>query len=187
MRARGLFAAVFPAGGDPIAPHKIEILAKIANVLFRHRVGSAIAALVCRACVVTDTIQANPQVRAALMAALAPSRLPRQRPLPTALVTMTCHTPSLDLTADNSQSKKDQHSSTKLRRNPKLQAPIWARSGSRSIRTPTVPASSSILALGVWKFFGAWCLDVDVFKRVSPKHLRHTTVFSLMPSCRGRS
>ena len=60
-------------------------------MLVEDGLGAAVAALLRRPGIVADAIQAHPEVGAALVAALTPSRLAGQRPFPTALVAMTVH------------------------------------------------------------------------------------------------
>src|SRR5512139_3010792 len=86
----GLTRAGF--GGRPIRPAShLEILAEVAHVLLGHRIGATVSALLRRPQVMAHAVQAYPQVRVARRAGLAASRLPRQRPFPSALPAMTCH------------------------------------------------------------------------------------------------
>jgi hypothetical protein len=60
-------------------------------VLLKHRFRAPFPALLCRPCVVAHTIQADAQVRPALMTTLTPPRLSGQCPFPSALVAMPRH------------------------------------------------------------------------------------------------
>jgi hypothetical protein len=89
--ARGVLAAVFFLLGRPIPPRKFKVLTEISHVLFKDRVRPAVPTLMRRPRIMADTVQANPQVRGAMVAALAPPGLAREGPLPTTFMTMSRH------------------------------------------------------------------------------------------------
>jgi hypothetical protein len=70
---------------------KAELLAKIPAILFLLGFRDAIPALMGRLGIVADAIQAHAQVGAALVAPLAPPRLPRQGIFQTAMMTVSSH------------------------------------------------------------------------------------------------
>jgi hypothetical protein len=72
------------------AANHFEIFAVIREMFFGDRIGAAIAALLRHASVVTDAIETNFQVRAALMARLGPTRRAAQFVFSPAFPTMSC-------------------------------------------------------------------------------------------------
>src|ERR1035437_8907544 len=89
LLARGGFALVAPGLGRPGPANKFKILAEIAHVLFQHRLGPALAALLGRARVVMRAVQTDAQVGPAFHAGLAAPRLAGQRPFLAAVVAVT--------------------------------------------------------------------------------------------------
>ena len=85
------FAGPVFGRGHKLTPDELEILAVIGQVLFRHEVGAAIAALFSDARVVADAVEANLQVRVAAVAGFGTARRARQLVFQAALPTMTCH------------------------------------------------------------------------------------------------
>jgi hypothetical protein len=83
---RRIFPRILAAFGDKRAAGEIEILAKIPHGFLKYGLRSPVAALLRRPRIVTDTVQANAQIGRAPVAALAASRLPGQRPFPSAPV-----------------------------------------------------------------------------------------------------
>src|SRR2546429_9711083 len=91
LLARRGRATLFLRGRNKHAADKLEVFAKVANVFFEDRLRATVPALVRRARVVAQAIQANPQVGPALRTALTPPRLPGQRPFPSAFPAMPRH------------------------------------------------------------------------------------------------
>jgi hypothetical protein len=87
----GVFARVVFLFLRPVSSHEVKVFAKVPHMLVKNRLGPAIAALVRGPGVVTDAIKAYPEIRAALVAAFASTGLAGERPLPTALMTMSSH------------------------------------------------------------------------------------------------
>ena len=75
------------------APREIKILAKIARCFVEDRIGASVATLVRGPQIVTHTIQTDPQINPAPMAAFASTGLACQRPFPAAFVAVACHQP----------------------------------------------------------------------------------------------
>jgi hypothetical protein len=91
LLARSGFARVATALRRPFPEGKFKILAKIPNVLFQHRFGTAFPALLGNARVVMGAVQADPQVGPAFHAGFAAPRLGAQGPWFAAIVTMSVH------------------------------------------------------------------------------------------------
>ena len=92
--ASSVFSADFtPAalGFQEFAPRKIEVLTIIGAVLFLHRLGSALAALVSYGYVKLDAVAAATQVGLAFLARIAPARRRAQDPFPSAVEAMPRH------------------------------------------------------------------------------------------------
>ncbi|EEF57762.1 hypothetical protein [Pedosphaera parvula] len=86
----GIFTTVRFTSGHEVTATEIKIFAEIAHMLLLNRVGPAVAALMGRARIVADAVQADPQVSATTMARFASPGVSRESPFPSALVTMTC-------------------------------------------------------------------------------------------------
>src|SRR5256886_3200769 len=91
LLARRGRARLFLRGRNKHAADKLEVFAKVANVFFENRFRATVPALVRRARVVAQAIQANPQVGPALRTTLTPPRLPGRRPFPSAFPAMPRH------------------------------------------------------------------------------------------------
>ena len=91
MFARGSFTFVGFRFRRPDPERKFKILAEIADVLFQHRFGPALAALLGHPRVVVRAIQADAQVGPAFHAGFAAAGLAVQRPRFAAVVAMTVH------------------------------------------------------------------------------------------------
>ena len=74
-----------------IAPGEIEVLAVVGAVFFIHRLGAALAALMCHNDVEVNAIATATQIRVAFLARIAPSGRVGERPIFPALETMPRH------------------------------------------------------------------------------------------------
>jgi hypothetical protein len=90
-RARGGFALVGFRFRHPSPARKFKIFAKVADVLFEHRLGPSFAALLSHMRIVMRAVQADAQVGAAFHARLAATGLAGKRPKLAAIMAMAIH------------------------------------------------------------------------------------------------
>ncbi len=89
--ARCRFAGIGFRFRRPDALYEFKILAEIPEVLVRHRIGAAFAALLRHARIVARAVQADAQIGAAFHAAFAAAGIAVDRPRLAAVVAMTGH------------------------------------------------------------------------------------------------
>jgi hypothetical protein len=91
----GVLFSFVGALSAPDAFLHVEIFAEVGHVFVVNEIGPALAALLGHRPVVMDAVQADLQVRAALVARLVPAGIPGEPVFPSAMMAMANHEPAV--------------------------------------------------------------------------------------------